>query len=77
MKIDLTEMRPGESGVIADIEGGFGMTKRLQNMGVRPGKKITKVSSQLWRGPQTVQVDNTKIAIGFGMAKRVFVEVER
>ena len=77
MIIDLTKIRPGESGVVVDIQGGFGMTRRIQSMGIRPGKRITKVSSQFWRGPQTVQVGNTKMAIGFGMATRIFVEVER
>ncbi len=75
MTIDLTQLKPGESGIVADIEGGCGMSRRLQAMGVRPGKKIKKISSHFWRGPQTIQVDNTKIAIGFGMAKRILVEV--
>ena len=77
MTIDLTQMKPGESGEIVEIQGGFGMTRRVQSMGVRPGKKVTKVSSHFWQGPQTVQVDNTQVAIGFGMARRIIVEVER
>ena len=77
MIIDLTEMKPGESGEVMEIQGGFGMTRRVQSMGLRPGKRITKISAQLWRGPQTVQVDNAQVAIGFGMAARIMVEVER
>lgn len=77
MKIDLTQMEPGESGVVTDMQGGFGMTNRIQSMGIRPGKNVTKISSHFWRGPQTMQVGNAKIAIGFGMAKKIFVEVDR
>lgn len=77
MKVDLTQMKPGESGIIISLEGGFGMTEKLQNMGVRLGKNITKVSSHFWRGPQTVKIGNSQVAIGFGMAKRIFIEVER
>ncbi|MBL7068377.1 MAG: ferrous iron transport protein A [Candidatus Omnitrophica bacterium] len=77
MTVDLTQVRPGESGIVADIQGGHGMTERVQAMGVRPGKRITKISSHFWRGPQTVQVDNTQVAIGFGMARRILIEVER
>jgi len=77
MRIDLTQMKPDESGVVAEIQGGFGMTRRIESMGIRPGKKITKVSSHFWRGPQTVQIGNLRVAIGFGMARRIFIEVDR
>lgn len=77
MPIDLTQMRPGDSGVIMEIQGGCGFISRLQSMGIRPGKKITKVSSHFWRGPQTVEVDNIQIAIGFGMSKRIFIEIKK
>lgn len=77
MTIDLTQMKPGESGVIIEVQGGFQMAKRIQSMGIRPGKKITKVSSHFWRGPQTLQVDKAQIAIGFGMSRRIMIEVER
>jgi len=76
-KIDLTQLRPGETGVVEEVMGGYGVIRRLQSMGLRPGKRITKVSSHFWRGPQTVEIDNVQIAIGFGMAKKVFVKVER
>jgi len=77
MVVDLTQMQPGETGIVKEIQGGQGFIRRLQSMGVRPEKKITKVSSHFWRGPQTVEIDNIQIAVGFGMAKRILVEVER
>ena len=77
MTINLTQMQPGEVGIVKEIQGGQGFIRKLQSMGVRPEKKITKVSSHFWHGPQTVEVDNIQIAIGFGMAKRILVQVER
>lgn len=77
MIIDLTQIQPGETGIIKEIHGGYGLMRRVQGMGIRPGKKIIKVSSHFWRGPQTIEIDNIQIAIGFGMAKKIFVEVER
>ncbi len=77
MIVDLTQMQPGEAGIVKEIQGGYGLIRKLQSMGIRPGKKITKVSSHFWRGPQTVEIDNLQIAVGFGMARRIFVEVER
>ena len=77
MIVDLTQMQPGETGIVEEIQGGHGLIRKLQSMGVRPGKKIIKVSSHFWRGPQTIEIDNLQVAIGFGMAKRIFVQVER
>ena len=73
---DLTQMKRGERGRVVKIEGGFGLFRRLEALGIREGIKITKASAQIMRGPITVRVGNTEVAIGYGMAKRVFVEVE-
>ncbi len=71
----MIQMRMREAGVVVEIQGGYGMQRRMYAMGIRPGKRIVKVSSQLWRGPVTVEVDNFQVAIGFGMAARIIVEV--
>jgi len=77
IKVDLTQLQPGESGIIIELQGGHGFIRKLQSLGVRPGKRINKVSSHFWRGPQTIEVDNIQIAVGFGMARRILVEVKR
>ncbi len=74
--ISLPMMRPGQSGRVIQIRGGQGMINRLNSMGILPGKKITKVSSMLMRGPVTIQVDRVRVAIGFGMASKILVEEE-
>jgi ferrous iron transport protein A len=77
MLIDLTQLKPGQTAVVVEMLGGIGLIQRLQNMGIRPGKNIKKVSSHFWRGPQTVEVDKSQLALGFGMAKKIIVEVKR
>ena len=77
MLISLVDMKPGEIGTIADIRGGRGMMLRVQHMGIRVGKRIMKAGSHFWRGPQTVIIDKFQVAIGYGMASRIFVEVDR
>jgi len=74
MAIDLTQMRRGERGKVVDIQGGWGLLRKLEALGIKPGKEIVKVSSQLMRGPITIRVGNTQVAIGFGMARRIIVE---
>ncbi len=73
--LSLSQMSVGQSGIVVQVAGGHGMVRRLEALGIRPGKKITKVSSMLFRGPVTVRIDNSQVAIGFGMASRVMVEV--
>jgi len=72
----LEDLKPGEGGRIAQIDGGHGMVGRLVALGIRPGRRITKLSSGFMRGPVTIEVDRAQMAIGFGMAKRILVEVE-
>ncbi len=70
----LTKMRPGRSGVVVEIQGGRGLTDRLNALGIMPGKSITKISAIMARGPVTIEVDRVQVAIGFGMASRIIVE---
>lgn len=76
-QINLRQMYPGQSGRVMQVAGGIGMVNRLNALGIRPGKKITKVNSMLMRGPVTVQLGGTRLAIGFGMANRILVEIEQ
>jgi len=73
----LNEMHPKESGIVSEIRGGQGMTDRLNALGIRTGKRITKISSMLLHGPVTIQIDRMRVAIGFGMAEKIFVEVDK
>ena len=74
--IPLTQMQSGQIGIVAEIWGGYGLANRLQALGLRPGSRITKISSMLMRGPITVKVNRTQIAIGFGLARKVMVRLE-
>ncbi len=71
--VPLSRMEAGQSGVVVEVLGGQGMINRLSALGIRPGKKVTKVSSMFMRGPVTIQVGNGRVAIGFGMAKRIVI----
>ena len=76
MVICLLDMKPGTTGIVSDIRGGMNATSRVRTMGIRTGKKIKKLGPHFRRGPQTVLIDNFKVAIGYGMASKIFVEVD-
>ena len=74
---DLTKLKANESGTIREIRGGGALTRRLGALGITPGQKITKISSLSSRGPVTVQVNRSQIALGFGMAGTIIVDIDR
>ena len=75
IRVSLAQMRSGQKGRIVEINGGYGLARKLDALGIRTGKEITKISEQLMRGPVLLQQDHTQAAMGFGMASRVLVEV--
>jgi len=85
MLVPLTSLKEGESGIIASIKdnprgrrrGGWGFQKRLMDMGLTPGTKITVVKSAPFRGPIEVYVRGSRLALGRGMAARIFVEISK
>ena len=74
--VTLRQMHSGKRGKIIEVQGGHGLANRLNALGIRPGKIITKVSSMFMRGPVTIQLGSTQVAIGFGMANKIIVMVE-
>ena len=62
MIVDLTQLKNGESGIITGLEGGFEFRRRIEKLGIREGKKITKTSAHFWRGPQTIRIGNITVA---------------
>jgi len=76
-QLTLAEMRTGQSGTVVGVLGGHGLIGRLDALGIRPGRKVTKLSSTLFRGPVTLRVNNSRVAVGFGMAKKIIVELDK
>jgi ferrous iron transport protein A len=74
--VTAAEMAAGQSGVIVSIEGGQMLLNRLEALGIRPGKRIRKISSGFMRGPSVIEVEGCDIAIGFGMANRIFAKTD-
>lgn len=67
-------MDTGRSATVVEIAGGHGLVNRLDALGIRPGKRITKVSAAFMHGPVVIRVDRAEVAIGFGMARKIVVQ---
>ncbi|MEJ2166901.1 MAG: FeoA family protein [Desulfobacterales bacterium] len=74
--LPLAQMQSGQSGILAEILGGHGLVDHLNALGLRPGKKVTKISSMLMRGPVTIRMDRIEIAVGFGIARKIMVRLK-
>jgi ferrous iron transport protein A len=74
-QVTLAEMKVGQTGVVVEVLGGRSLIGRLDALGIRPGKKVTKLSSTLFRGPAILKVNNAQVAVGFGMARKIIVEL--
>ncbi|MCW3999873.1 MAG: metal-dependent transcriptional regulator [Candidatus Bathyarchaeota archaeon] len=72
--VALSELKAGQSGKIHFIRGGHTVLQRLLDMGLTPSTKITLLKAAPFDGPIEVSVRGSKLAIGRGIASKVFVE---
>lgn len=72
--LPVNTLAEGDRGEITSFEGGFFFIKKLEGMGLRIGTTITVVAKQWMSGPVIVRFENTEVAIGFNMAKRIRVK---
>ena len=76
-QIPLSRMEVRQSGIVVQIQGGRSLINRLSALAIRPGQRVTKISSMFMRGPVSIQVGNAQVAIGFGMANKIIIELEQ
>lgn len=70
---ELSRVDQGKEVTLVRISGGRGMRSRLYSMGLVPGSAFTVVSRS-GGGPVMLRVKDARLAIGQGMAQRIFVE---
>ena len=75
-QLNLNQLEAGQTATVVQLLGGRGLAARLEAIGIRPGNKVTKICSMLFRGPVTLKSNGTQLAIGFGMANKIIVEVD-
>jgi len=72
--VSLISLSEGEKGVIVNACGGFGLVRRLAEMGLTPGVEVKLLRKCPFHGPVEVQVRGVALALGFGVASKVFVK---
>jgi len=70
--LPLTMILPGKEVILISIEGGWGLRRKLTDMGLNEGMKFKILHSHM-PGPCIILVGNTRLVLGYGMAQRVLV----
>lgn len=73
-KTTLVDLKPGDEAVISGVDGGHGIITNMENLGIRLGVGVKVVSRHFMKGPVVVLAGSSRVAIGFGMAKKIVVE---
>jgi len=69
----LSAVRAGESVRIRKMQGGHGFLSRLASLGFTPGAHL-RVVQNYGHGPIIVSLRDTRVALGRGEARKIFIE---
>jgi len=69
----LSNIKSGKSVMLVSIDGGSQTEMRLVEMGFLPGVIIGVVSNS-GKGPLTINIKGSKLALGYGLAKKLLVK---
>jgi Fe2+ transport system protein FeoA len=68
-------MDAGYSGVVHNIQRGYGIMSTMKSLGVIPGKRIARITPER-NGPITIEMDKVHVMVGFGMASRIVIDFD-
>ena len=75
--VSIGKLKQDQCGKISFIRGGHNVLQRLLDMGLTPGTKIRVLRVAPLGGPVELSVRSSKLALGKGIASKVFVDVEK
>lgn len=73
-KVSLVRVKKGIKVKIIEIAAGKLAVSRLSSLGLRVGSCVTKISAFAMKGPITVKIGSTTLALGHGMAEKIHVD---
>jgi len=71
----LLMLQVGRKGIVGKIKGGRSACKRLNELGLVPGEEVEMVN-KIANGPVMIRVKGSKLALGRGLASKVYVILE-
>jgi ferrous iron transport protein A len=74
MLTPLDQVEENKKARVIDIQGGWGIRRRLEQMGIHPGDEVTVVRYGALKGPILIEIHGFQVALGRGIASRIIVE---
>jgi len=74
--LPLTSLSQNHRGKVVFVRGGKGVVKRLCELGLTPGTPVSMLRAAPLRGPVEIRVRGCDLALGRGIADKIFVEAE-
>jgi len=68
----LSRAAPGERVIILSVRAGWGLQRRLADLGMTPGVEVTVISSGR-PGQVVIEVRGSRLALGRGVASKVMI----
>lgn len=75
--LTIATLEEKKQAIIKKINAQGKELTKIESMGIRINKTITKISGQPFKGPQIIKIDNMQVAIGFTIASNILVEVSK
>jgi Fe2+ transport system protein FeoA len=63
---------PGEMVQVVNVRAGWGLQRKLADMGLTPGVTIRVMNSQT-PGPIIIDLRGSRLVLGYGMAQKILV----
>jgi ferrous iron transport protein A len=74
MLTPLDQVEENKKARVIDIQGGWGIRRRLEQMGIHPGDEVKVVRYGALKGPILIEIHGFQVALGRGIASRIIVE---
>ena len=74
LMIRLLQISPGTSVRVIDFDGGISLRSKLTQYGIHPGDCLRVLRRAPMGGPILVECNQREIALGRGVADKIFVE---
>jgi ferrous iron transport protein A len=71
----LRDLETGARATVKEVHGGFGLRRRLGDIGVLPGGTVEVLRSGTLGGPVLVAIQEARVAIGQRQAQKIEVDL--
>lgn len=69
----MCDMIPGQSGIVASLEKGSPIARRLMDLGLVEGSRVKCLGKSLWRDPAAYEICGAVIALRREVCQNVMI----